>query len=221
MKKRHRIFIAINLPGDIKKFLSGYKKKWPKLPAKWTSAENLHITLVFLGDLTDTELGEVCMAVKEVTEKHNSLDIRLNRIGYGPDDKTLRHGSRQEARLASKEAAGQVPRFIWANGDKSKELSLLKKDLQDSLLQKVNFIPELRMFSPHVTLARISTFAWRQIEPEERPEINENIDLNFSVDSIEVMESELKKGQDARASHKMGAPVSGPQYTIIEYHQLS
>ena len=187
MNKRHRIFIAINLPSDIRKNLSNYEKKWSELPAKWVSAENLHITLVFLGDLTDLELGEVCMAVKEIVNKHHSLDVHLNRVSYGPNEKI-------------------PPRFIWAGGEKSKKLSSLKKDLQDLLLEKINFIPELRAFSPHITLARISTFSWKQIEPEERPDVNENIDLNFTVESIEIMESELKKG--------------GPRYTIIEGYQL-
>ena len=37
---------------------------------------------------------------------------------------------------------------------------------------------------------------------KERPEIDEDVDISFSVDSIEVMESELKKG--------------GSEYEIIE-----
>jgi 2'-5' RNA ligase len=55
-------------------------------------------------------------------------------------------------------------------------------------------------------LARISEFLFRQIEPEERPEIEENLDLTFYVESIEVMESELTR--------------QGPRYTIIESHEL-
>ena len=187
MLKRHRIFIAINLPADIKKYLAGFEKKWTDLPAKWVGAENLHITLVFLGDVTDQELGEVCMAVKEVIVRQKVFDINLSTIGYGPDGKL-------------------PPRMVWASGPKNKDLSLLKKDLEEVLLGKVNFKPEERTFSPHITLARISTFLWRQIEPEERPDVNENIDINFTVESIEVMESELKRG--------------GPQYNIIESYQL-
>lgn|SRR3989344_4969486 len=201
MKKRHRIFIAINLPGDIKKYLSGFEKKWPELsrsqsdrgssiesgPAKWVSQDNLHITLVFLGDLTDVELGEVCIIAKEVAERHNSFDINFNKVSYGPLDKI-------------------PPKMIWVSGEKNKELSLLKKYLEELLLEKVRFKPEERSFSPHITLARISTFLWRQINPEERPDVNENIELNFTVESIEVMESELKRG--------------GPQYIIIESYSL-
>ena len=39
-----------------------------------------------------------------------------------------------------------------------------------------------------------------------KPEISEDIDLTFTVETIEVMESELKRG--------------GPQYTILESHIL-
>ncbi len=183
MNKRHRIFIAINLPADVKKYLASFEQKFPELPAKWTPQDNLHITLVFLGDLTDEELGEVCVTAKHVAAGHEGFEINLSRVGYGPDEKI-------------------PPRFIWATGEKSKELSDLKNDLQEALVEKINFKPEYRTFAPHITLARISTFAWRQIEPEERPPVGEEVNLNFLVESIDVMESELKKG--------------GPQYTIIE-----
>lgn len=187
MEKRHRIFIAINLPEDIKKELSKYEERFPELQAKWVGRENLHITLNFLGDLTDVELGDVCQTVKEVAETFKSFSISLNKIVYGPPKK-------------------MPPRYIWVNGEKSEELQELKNELEELLLEKVSFKPEGRGFTPHITLARISEFAFRQIEPEERPEINDDIDFMFSVESIEVMESELKRG--------------GPQYTIIESHNL-
>ncbi|MDO8529908.1 MAG: RNA 2',3'-cyclic phosphodiesterase [bacterium] len=194
MQRRHRIFIAINLPREVKKVLGRYQEKWPELPAKWTPAENLHITLLFLGDVTDEEMGDICLTVKEVSQRHSILDVTLNKVGYGPDNKI-------------------PPRMVWASGDlpaqagKNKELSALKKDLEDSLEGKVTLMPEFATFSPHVTLARISAIQWRMIEPEERPEVSENVDFTFTVESIDVMESELKRG--------------GPQYTIIESAQLS
>ena len=188
MNKRHRIFIAINLPNDVKKYLAGFEKKWADIPAKWTPVENLHVTLVFLGDLTDEELGEVCVAVKEVVKNHTSFNISLNKIAYGPEGKI-------------------PPRYIWVGGERLEEMSLLKKELEESFLEQINnFKPELKAFSPHITLARVKEWEWRAIEPEERIEVAENIDTTFTVESIEVMESELKK--------------DGPQYTIIESNQL-
>jgi len=187
MEKRHRVFIAINLPEEIKRDLARYEKKWPELPAKWTAKDSLHITLEFMGGLTDEEIGEVCFAVKEIAESHSSFPVDLKKVLYGPEGKF-------------------PPRMVWVEGEKSKELSDLKKDLQDRLLEKVRFKPDENSFSPHITLARISEWEFKRINPEEVPEINEDVDLNFSVEAIEVMESEL--------THK------GPRYTILESHEL-
>jgi len=55
-------------------------------------------------------------------------------------------------------------------------------------------------------LARIRTWEFREIEPEEEPEVNEEINLTFEVNSIEVMESQLKRG--------------GAEYTVLESCQL-
>ena len=180
---RHRIFIAVNLPKEIRKQLVNYQSKWPELPIKWTMPENLHITLIFLGDVNDSELVETCKISKEIIEQHHSFGINLNQICYGPPKKI-------------------PPRMVWVKGEKSQELSDLKKDLESALLEKVNFHQENRAFSPHITLGRIRTWDWSKIEPEERPEVNEIIDLGFEVESIDVMESELKK--------------DGPRYTILE-----
>lgn len=149
-----RIFIAVNLPENIKKKLADYQLKWPNLPARWTKKENLHITLDFLGDTTDEELLEILKNTKEMASKQEPYFITLNKIVYGPPNKS--------------------PRMVWAVGEKSF----------------------------HVTLARLKTWEFKQIEPEEKPEINEDINLNFEVASIEVMESELKRG--------------GPKYIILE-----
>lgn len=187
MNKKHRIFIAINLPNDIKKQLSLYKDKWQDLPARWTSLDNLHITLEFLGDITDEELGEVCVIVKEVAERHRSFSVNLNSVSYGPPKKI-------------------PPKMVWVEGGKSEDLADLKEDLQEYLLEKISFRPDGKGFTPHITLARINAWEWKKIEPEERPEVDENIEFIFTVESIEIMESVLKRG--------------GPEYTILESHSL-
>lgn len=61
--------------------------------------------------------------------------------------------------------------------------------------------------SLHVTLARIKEWQWRKINPDERPNVEEDIDLSFEVKSIEVMESVLKR--------------SGSKYRILRSYLLS
>lgn len=168
-----RIFIAINLPEDIKKKLADYQSKWPDLPARWTKKENLHITLAFLGNTTDEELLEVLKLAKETALKQEPFFINLKKIIYGPQK-----GS---------------PKMVWAEGEKSEELGKLSAELNKE---------QQRGYTPHITLARLRTWEFKQIELEERPEIDEDINLSFQVSSIEVMESELKRG--------------GPNYAILE-----
>lgn len=96
--------------------------------------------------------------------------------------------------------------MIWVEGAKSKELANLKDDLEKSLLERISFPRENRALTPHITLGRIRSWEWRQIEPEERSDVNEEINLIFEVNSIEIMESELKMG--------------GAEYTILESTQL-
>ncbi len=186
---RHRIFIAINLPENIRKKLAGFEAEWPSLPARWTKGLNLHITLIFLGYLNDEELLEVCRLTKKAAERNPGFQVAFTKICYGPAGKT-------------------PPRMVWAVGKKSPEFSILRDDLEKTFLQseKVSFSREEKSFSPHITLARIRRWDWRKIEPEERLNIDKDVSLVFDVDSIEVMESESKKG--------------GPVYTIIESHNL-
>ncbi len=185
MNQKHRIFIAINLPKEIKEKLAVYQKKWAELPIRWTRLDNIHITLVFLGYVNNEELLETCKITKEVASKHPSFYLNLNKICYGPEGK-------------------KPPRMIWAAGEKSQEFAFLKDDLDKSLTwsPSIRFMSEKREFSPHITLGRIRQWEWRRIEPEERPEIEEEINLSFSVNTIEIMESLLKR--------------KGPEYTILE-----
>ena len=177
-----RIFIAINLPLEIKKQLLAYKDQWPELPARWVKVENLHLTLAFLGYVKDEKLPEVIEIVHKVASQHHPFTIHLTKIIYAPPDKV-------------------PPRMVWALGEKSEELTTLYNDLQRAL-QQYNFRTETRELTPHITLARIRTFAWRKMDLEERPQIDEEIDFSFEVNSIEVMESKLKR--------------EGAEYTVIE-----
>lgn len=179
-----RIFLALNLPEEIKKKLVEYQEKWPGLPVRWTRKENLHITLIFLGYLSDQELSELCRICQEVASRNFSFTVNLKKIIYAPPKK-------------------MPPRMIWIAGEKSKEFIQLREDLEKSLFtsNKISFSPEERDFSPHITLGRIRAWEFRKIEPEERPEMNEEIDLSFGVNSLEVMESQLKRG--------------GAEYTIL------
>lgn len=185
----HRIFIAINLPDALRKKLLNFSKKYPKLPARWTTEKNIHITLNFLGILNDNQLLETIKTVKEILLGYSPFLVKINRICYGPPKKF-------------------PPQIVWAIGEKNQEILVLQNNLENTLFGLPIYqykIKEKRRFSPHVTLARIKSFEFRRLS--EEPEINEDVDLSFEVNSIEVMESQPK--------------INGVEYTILESIKLS
>ncbi len=170
-----RIFIAINLPEEIKQEIFKLQKKWPTLPCRWVKQENLHLTLAFLGNISEKELLKVIEIVKRTSKSIGAFEISLDKTCYGPDKKII------------------PPRLVWVEGKEVKELSILKQDLDKFLSKEINFRPEDRKFKPHITLGRIKKWNWRRIPLEERPDIDLGVSLEFPVRSIDVMESRLKK----------------------------
>ena len=107
---KRRIFIAINLPDAVKSKLIDYQREISSSfeeidPVNWTRSGNLHITLDFVGDLTDEELAQLCLSTKASYSKKFAFTVNLNQITYGPPNK-------------------MPPRMIWVTGDKIKELGL-------------------------------------------------------------------------------------------------
>jgi len=180
----HRVFIAINFPEDIKEKLFNFSNKYSHLPARWVKKENIHITLSFLGNLDDNQLLETIETVKKVAVKHSSISIKLNKICYGPPEKF-------------------PPRMVWVKGEENNDLSRLHTDLEDTFFKLPSYeykIKENRPFFLHITLARIKSFEFRKLA--ENIEIKEDLDLNFKVNTIQVIESELKK--------------TGSEYALLE-----
>lgn len=186
-----RIFIAINLPEEIKNQLVVSQKKWPTLPIRWIKKENIHITLAFLGYLDEAQLLDTLKTVEKVISLHNSFSILLNKIYYGPPEKI-------------------PPRMVWVKIEKNSQLLALQNDLIKQLFSLSSFEykeKEKREYSPHITLGRIKQWEFKKMNLEQRPKINELINLDFEVSSIDVMESQLKR--------------EGAKYTILEIFQLS
>ncbi len=186
-----RIFIAINLPEEIKKELMVFSQKWPELKqsARWIKKENFHLTLLFLGLLSEKEIFQLTQIIKGINLFPKPFFLKFKKICYGPP--------------------GIMPsRLIWLELEKKPELLKLVEDLQKEIIRTGIFKKiEKREFSPHISLARIRAWEWRRIEPEERPEIEEEFNLEFKVDSIQIMESKLKR--------------SGAEYSILENISLS
>ena len=131
-----RSFLAFELAPDIKKQIETISKELKKsnLPVRWVKPENIHLTLIFLGDVEENLIEDIKAKVNEVVREMKSFKIRLKGVGVFPSLKR--------------------PRVVWVGlGGDIDRLSDLRDNLQ-SKLNALGFIPERRPFKPHLTLGR-------------------------------------------------------------------
>lgn len=181
-----RLFIAINLPDDVKKRISDVvavldaqmdRKAAKDCGFRWLKPENWHLTLYFLGYQSDDAVEPILRSVKEVAKSFSETEIEFENIIWAPDEKR--------------------PRMIWISGAEktSKDLSGIKNKLEDLLIENgVRFKPESRRYNAHLTLARFSGVGVKDLKID-LSKIEKNIiqKLNFKARSIDLMESELKR----------------------------
>lgn len=127
-----RLFIAIDLPGDIRNALGEVQRQLRPLTDKtrWVAPESIHITLKFLGEVADKQVDDIDASLTGLSWKHFTINVRG--VGFFP-------GTRS-------------PRVFWA-GMEAPTMQGLTEQL-DSRLEQLGFEKEKRAFRPHITLAR-------------------------------------------------------------------
>ncbi len=161
-----RNFIAIEPPEEIKEHLASLKID---LPARWTSKENIHLTLFFIGQLDEELIEGIKSALKMAVKKSERFNLEVNGLTYAPPK-------------------SRPPKMIWAVIEDSELLKELKKRICEALGR------ESGEFLPHMTLARINGWKFRQLEEEEIPNLPE-VNISFEVNSVCLMESKIVKGR--------------------------
>lgn len=102
---------------------------------KWVEAENIHLTLLFLGEVNDRDINEVCGAVKTITDEKAPFSISVQSIGCFPNT--------------------QRPKVVWIGvGEGQEELTQLHDALEEPLLNLGHYRREARQYTPHITLGR-------------------------------------------------------------------
>ena len=124
-----RLFVAIPLPdhvrADLKNLCSG-------LPgAKWVEAENMHVSLRFIGEVGLSDADEVHHMLGRVTSP--AFDLTIAGVGC--------FQSRHKIRT------------LWAGVEKQQLLSHLREKVE-TVVVHAGFEPERRKFKAHITLAR-------------------------------------------------------------------
>jgi 2'-5' RNA ligase len=102
---------------------------------KWVEPENLHVTLLFLGEVEDRTVPALCRAVAEVCAGRGGFHMGIEGVGCFPNPRR--------------------PRIVWVGvGAGREELVALHDALEPPLLDLGCYRREERQYTPHLTLGR-------------------------------------------------------------------
>ncbi|OHA48169.1 MAG: 2'-5' RNA ligase [Candidatus Terrybacteria bacterium RIFCSPHIGHO2_01_FULL_48_17] len=173
-EKKRRLFVAINLSNDLKQRVGIWQQKVWDFPVRWTSPKNLHITVLFIGWVIPRHVGVIEAAVRNIARMSAPPSIHFTSIDYGPPR--------------------DLPRMFWLYANSSRELSILKEALGESLQRlEVSFELERRDLLPHITIGRMKEHEWRRKFGSKKPEIGIMPSFDFMPKTLDLMESHLRK----------------------------
>jgi len=174
-----RTFIAAALPDSIREELVRIQAelRTEEFKFRWVKPENIHLTLVFLGELDPEMLESICIAVADTARCHDPIRLAIQGLGVFPGIKR--------------------PRIIWVGmAGEVQILRELKSSLDRSLL-KINglkFKPERRPFRAHLTFGR----AKRRIDSRKLAAAMNRLQITlsapFTIAEIHVFKSDLRPG---------------------------
>lgn len=136
-----RCFMEIDIPEGIKAALLDAVKRIRKENPESsrligiTKGENLHITILFLGEISEAQIGGIIKTASDVAKKFAEFVCTISKIEAVPK---------------------KYPRMIWASLDENKALSGLYNELSRAILPKSK---KENDFAAHITLIRIKNDA--------------------------------------------------------------
>ena len=172
--------MALPVPDAVKVRLATFQTELrPHLPsraASWTRAENLHLTLRFLGNVANESIAALKSALDGVAVATKSIRLTAEGVGCFP---TLRQ-----------------PAVLWAGV--AFETDRLEK-LRRNIVEVTDPFAQARAerdFAGHVTLARFKRLRPRDVEQVMafRRETARQILGSWSADDVHLIRSELTPG---------------------------
>ena len=136
MSKVIRSFLAFELPGEMKEIVKRVHAELTKsaLDVKWMRPGNVHLTVVFLGNVSTQDLAPLGTEVSKVCSKYGRFEVELKGMGiFG--------GLRS-------------PRVLWIGLGGDLERMGFFRDAISKRLRRFGIRQEKRPFRPHLTLGR-------------------------------------------------------------------
>ena len=188
-----RTFIALELDESLQRFLGNVIHRLAQqLPSvRWVNPSGIHLTLAFLGELSDEQLSAAKQAADAAAQQITPFEFRLKELGM--------FGSQRQ------------PRVIWMGIEESSGNLFRLHGVLNRELELRGFEIDSRPLSPHLTLARIK----QPLNADEQQTLQRLLASKESAPSsprqyahdLSVMKSELLR--------------SGARYTCLAAYPLN
>lgn len=190
-----RAFLGIALPDAVRSSLAGLQRQLGASGAdvKWVERDHLHVTLRFLGEISEIQGGQIEELLVEIAKRHEAFELGLDGVGAFP-------------------SVGS-PRVVWVGLRQGNEQVVKIAEELEAGLRRLDCEPEERPFHPHVTLGRVrsprrrdalaqrfQTLAWEPPEP-------------FQVTALTLYRSDLHPSgprYTVLATVPLGTPAASP-----------
>ena len=132
-----RLFIAVPIEDKVRMVIvKGIFRdiNVQKMPVRWTSYENLHLTMQFLGDVEEKRIPDLRRIIDDLPLPEKAEYLEFGSVGAFPN--------RNE------------PRILWLGIMENRYLQQIRWDMTASL-RKMGFEADRKAFKPHLTLGRV------------------------------------------------------------------
>jgi 2'-5' RNA ligase len=138
-----RLFVAVEVPEpprrELRRRVDAVRDRLPR--ARWVDFDNVHLTLLFLGETAEAEVPALAAGLREAFARCPPLGLRLAAGGSCPP--------------------GRPARVAWVGVEAPDALQTLQAEITRAAVETLGFEPEERAYHPHVTLARCPA-PWRR-----------------------------------------------------------
>lgn len=143
---------------------------------RWVKGRNIHLTLMFLGDVPVSDLGRVQDTLSRAVQEYGPFDIQLGGLGAFPSPRK--------------------PRVIWIGVEFPPVLKEIYHRVQLDI-GGLGYPRDDRPFSPHLTVGRVSPKA-AAAEIDNLSQVIQNTRVgvigNATIDSVHLYRSDLGAG---------------------------
>ena len=133
-----RAFLASEVPTSfqdaIQATTTGLRKNLGDDLIRWVPVHNVHLTLIFLGDISSSSLDLIKQMMTVEAAQVRAFEIQIEGLGSYPNSRR--------------------PRVLWVGLNAPVALTYLQHALEMAAA-RLGYAPEDREFSPHLTIGRV------------------------------------------------------------------